>query len=705
MQEFRPPSYGPMDREHYQPIDFEPTKQRDDIEAPIVPVNEIGVTLPETDQSGRFKTFIQQAQASIRTGAGNLQLVMTVPHTSPIGGRFKSYGKEVRKALREVAMANDVNVSGVELPTSSMTNMSGYDMQRNRFSDEVRKDHLDEVQDAIKFVAEACGGGGVDIVSWEYDRSVNDAKWNKIDKKTGKKLLEQPGEIETVQVVDVKTGSIASIRKGEIQHLPNAVPENTDQVNYEQEDPTDPTSKKRWVIKTKEGEIEKGIPKLTEWTWEKFAETAELMSKKAREHNEHLKKGEEPWPEIKPETLLIQNQLEAQRKTAFGYAGYYGSQAESSQKLLKVMQPIREKFDTLTDEQKQELLNQKIGEQGIREDREVILQLRQAITDKEKFEAIYTSNKINLDHLQSLAQGQMQQVKEIEERQRRFAAVSDYAEAKAVASYAEAGIMAMRESQNKNQFMNHPVHVGPEIGWPQFYGSHPEEFVDTILNARKEMVNRLTEEHFKNWKGQYTDENGNPTEKPIKNHNFKKGITKEQAQEEARTHIKGVFDTGHLGMWLRNFRPELPWNERVEKFKEWFTDRVKFIAEINKKEQIIGGIQAVDSATGAHAHLPPGQGILPVVDAIKILRENGFKGFLVSEGHEEEKFGEGRILLKTWEKLGTHFENPYKPSGGAPLTWNAVQNSYFGKTYSPMFMFGSYAPSNEFKLWSEIPLE
>ena len=83
--------------------------------------------------------------------------------------------------------------------------------------------------------------------------------------------------------------------------------------------------------------------------------------------------------------------------------------------------------------------------------------------------------------------------------------------------------------------------------------------------------------------------------------------------------------------------------------------------------------------------------------------EKGFSGFVVSEGHEEEKFGEGRIRMKTWQHAGAPVGAGY--FSGPPLQWGQVQHGYFGKTYSPMFMVGAYSPSNEFKLWSEVLLE
>ncbi len=680
MSEFRPPSYGPMNRSHYEVIDAENPQGGNDIEKPIFPINEIGQTIPETDPSGRFKTFIQQAQASIRMGAGNLQLAMNVPHTSAMGGRFKAYGKDVRDALREVAMANQVKVSGVELPTSSLTNMSGYDPQRNRFSDEVRKDHLDEVKDAIKFVAEACEGGGVDLISWEYERPINDATWNDPKKKLKDKIFQQPGEVEMVQVVDTKTGGVVGLQKNIVQHLAYDAPKDIKEVNYDKE--------QGWAIKkSEESKFEKGKPVLIKWDWAKFEESAELINKAAKKHNsEPGIKEADKWPEIAPETLFIQMQLEGQLRTASGYAGHYGGQAEKQQKIIQVLKPIYNNFDKLSEAQREQKLAENITKEGLQLGPQTVAQLKAIINNKKDLEETYKDHETDFEHLRSLAEGQMQQVEEIKERQKRYTGVSEYAVKKAVDSYAEAGIAAMQETHNKGKFLKDPIHVGPEIGWPQFYGSHPTEFVDMIMKSREEMVHKLT------------DPNSNF---------FQKGLSKQQAEEQAKTHIKGVFDTSHLAMWIRNFKPDLPWDTRVKEFNSWFTGQMEWLAKENKKNDILGAIQAVDSATGAHAHLPPGQGIFPIVEAVKILKEKGdFKGFLVSEGHEEEKFGEGRILLKAWEKFGGHFQNTgYAPQGGGQMTWGGIQNNYFGKTYSPMFMFGSYAPSNEFKLWSEIPFE
>ena len=124
MVEFRTLNYSPMDRGYHQAIQDIPV-ERPSVEEPIIPISELGTTVPEHDPAGRFKNIVQGIQAEIRKGAGTLQLIMMTPPDSPMGGRPKAYGKEVRQAIREVALANQVAIKGVEMPTA-MNNLSGF---------------------------------------------------------------------------------------------------------------------------------------------------------------------------------------------------------------------------------------------------------------------------------------------------------------------------------------------------------------------------------------------------------------------------------------------------------------------------------------------------------------------------------------------------------------------------------------------------
>ncbi|MBI4146765.1 hypothetical protein HY489_05505 [Candidatus Woesearchaeota archaeon] len=651
-----PSYYTPMDRAYHQAITEAPPDAA--LEDPILPINQLGETVPESNQQGR--NIVQTTQAAIRGGAGTLQIVMTTSHQAAIGGRFKAMGKEVREALREVALANKVKIQGVELPTS-LKNLSGFDYQQNFFSEEARREGLEEVKDAIKFTGDVMGGGGVDIVSWEFPRTVNDAKWN--DDGKGNQIFDRAATDEKyAQLIDTRSGRVQRISKEEAIYLP-----------YDKE--------KFAPVVIAEGEelsLEK-LEKLSQkFTWNDFLGWA----KHNKEENEKRKgqKDYKPEPET-PEEIYAKVQLESQAKQTEGAATRDIDFAESEQNRIKIFEKaLKDKQDPetgqdLTDDQVKQIQRKKDD----------------AVSKYKYYIEAYYAN--------------LQNARDIKERVKNLVPIQKFGLQKSAQTYAEAGIVAMRETETgiEKGTVTKPLYVGPEIGWPDYYGSHPTEFVDLIESARKQMVKLLTdkEAYGKDAEG-----------KVITNQFFDKRLDKEEAEKKAAEHVKGLFDTSHMGMWLAHFKPQVDpetktqetEQKRLERFNKWYTERVKEIAELTKKKGLVGGIQLVDSASAAHGHLPPGQGIFPVIETAKIFKDAGYKGFLVSEGHEEERFGVDRIRTKTWQKAGANIGDKYY-SGAPPLRWRQVEHNYFGRTYSPLFMFGSYSPSNEFKLWSEVPLE
>ncbi len=498
MAEFRTLAYGPMDREYHQSATETP--EAEPLEGSIFPISELGETVPETDPTGRFKNIIQTTQAAIRGGAGTLQIVLTVPHESAIGGRPKSYGKEVRETLREVAKASEVNIAGVELPTS-LNNLAGFDYQNLAFSEEKRTSGLDEVKDAIRFTADVARGGGVDIVSWEFPRGINEARWQP---KEGK-MFEQEAERDQPigWLVDDRTGKTMQFRKTEIQHLP------FDKETFEPllKDP------KELAKAIKEGEI-----KLKDFKWEDFQRWAD------KENEEHKKKGE---PLITPEQKYIQQQLDAQKLSLEGWKTTYLQYAEREQKDIDAFKKALEK------------------EPG---NEEYNRQLKHA--EKKLQDWINT------------AQSNAQQAAEIDQRKKHFIPMWDYGVQRSAKSYAEAGIEAMRVTEQgmERGTMKKPIHVGPEIGWPGYFGSHPDEFIDLVKKSRDQMKSMLTHK-YTDPDGKLTNREGEMIEGKYvdnkRNDFFDPKIRSDQAKEMAEKHIKGLFDTGHMGMWLQHFKPKI----------------------------------------------------------------------------------------------------------------------------------------------------
>jgi len=620
MAEFNKGYYTPMDRDFYVGQASGAGQAKPTIEEPIITIGELGQTVVEQDPAGKFKNMVQGVQAALKAGSKNIQLILTTPHVRGLGGRPKGFGKEIREAMKDVFAANDATLSSIEMP-NTMTNLSGFDGQQGVFSESVRKRDMNEVKEAIRFASDIGQGGGIDVISWEFQRPVSD-----IAKKEEGFYAE---EEEVVQIVDKETGRINASRKNQIRlHVPYD-PETGKEI-----DEVDPKT---------------GMPVVKEWRWENFEKIAQ-------------KKG------TSPEEEFIKIQLDGQIKTAMGWAGHYSGIAEERTRKINELQ--------------------KASDEELR---------REGISPEKRDETIKRLER-DRNYERQLAAGQLQQAREYEQKRDQMVPVARYAKHKAMQSYAELGIDAMDETNN-NPKVKHPLHVGPELGWPHSYGGHPKEFVELVHGARKKMVQLLTNKYMTDAEGKIMkDETG----KPLVNHNYRPDINRKQAEQEANQHIRGMLDTGHMGMWIEHYKPNLRWRDRVKQFNKWFMKQIDYISE----QDVIGGIQAVDSAGIGHGHLPAGEGIFPVVDAVKKLKQKGFAGYIVSEGHEEEKFGEGRILLNTWKAFNSPIESKYGPGIPSGKQFNDIHQGYFGRQRPPMQMFGSYTPPfSEYKPWSEIPFE
>ncbi len=463
------------------------------LEDPIIPINELGITVPEHDPSGRFKNVVQGVQAAFRSGVGQIQLVFNMSHQSAIGGRAKSLGPEVREVLREVALANEAIISGVELPTS-MSNLSGYDQQRGELSEEIRREHLNEVRDAIKFTADVAQGGSVDILSWEFPRTIVEAPWNNPEKDPkwgGKFVVAKEEEKGEIRFVDERTGATAAIHR---RGLPPPVFDTKDQ----EKEVVARIAKERKISET---EAKKQATEKT-WTWQEYKKFQDVLG--------------EPINAIKD--------------------AIFGKQIRFAEREIEVRRLEIEEYKERIEEANKE---------------------KEKIADQEVLKKV--NNKINMwtsamKKDESYIEEQQRTIAETEDKKENLKPLDTVAKARSIQSYAEAGLMAMEETHN-NKNIKRPIHVGPELGWPHSWGSHPQEFKELILKSREEMATILE----------------------------KKGYTKEDAEEQAKIHIKGTFDTSHLGMWIDKFLPEEKnWETKIKKFNyKIIKMRLKIIIKIN----------------------------------------------------------------------------------------------------------------------------
>ncbi len=489
-----------------------------------------------------------------------------------------------------------------------------------------------------------------------------------------------------------------------------------------------------------------------ELTWEDFQKRADAYNQR---NADRIYRGDivEKSPEEEFFKTQLQTQILQYRGSSLFHGRYYEAERDSWKKLQESLKFYTELESKMPKEEVWKIMKEDHTTRRYADERFVPAEfktptelLQKAIHELE-LEMKYTREASAAADAQ--ADAQLDNLRNIEP-------ISRYAKDQSLRSYAEVAIHAMQQSER--QEIKRPIFVAPENIFPEMgYGSHPEELIELVKGARKKMEeyltsqwiedphgNRITldkarkkateelQDEIKRMESRYGD---NEEEKKryrkevdflienkaaeytgqlitVKNPWYQPGMTREQAAKEAEEHIRATFDTQHLSMWRQHFQPMYVQGEgRIEtkqetdgRFRKWYMEQV----EKMEKEKIIGHVHLVDSMGSGHHHLPGGQGEWPVIDAATYLKKKGYDITITSEGWGEETISQGRILTEVWKALGSPIYSLQGPTGvgrGGAARWDDVQFSYFGQNRPPYYIFGGYAPSNDWTLFSQVPLE
>jgi hypothetical protein len=184
-------------------------------------------------------------------------------------------------------------------------------------------------------------------------------------------------------------------------------------------------------------------------------------------------------------------------------------------------------------------------------------------------------------------------------------------------------------------------------------------------------------------------------------------MSKEEAQKAASTHIKATLDTGHFNMWRKywNNDPHKSIQENDTDFKKWMLDKTEELAKAN----MIGNVHLTDNYGYQDDHLAPGEGTTPVKEITKILKKHGYKGALTVEPGADASTDLGDFwgLMKTWRLFGSPVYGAHGPArmDVPKASWSDIQYSYFGQAKAPYYIFGPYSPSQDWTLFTQVPLE
>jgi hypothetical protein len=665
--------YNSMDRE--LGTQSREMKSMDKAEAMGIPIEDFGTTTnPFEHQTNALKARIFHGANRVEfsffgSGKGNKD------QATP-----ESFGKRDRLDMRELAEFNKVETT--THATVGIQGLSGLNMQQGMFSDDQRKQAMDEIKRAVHFAAEATTGGAIVFHTGEAPRYMH-GRWQNGDGKTLFEMYPEEEKRKVTYLADPLTkrlvGQISNIdqiaaptlkrdEKGNVEYLKD---ENGGYVVDKQLAEVD---------RIHEGKIplyetdEEGNIKTRLMTFEEF--------KKQREQ-EYLKehKRNPTEEEIAKDFFYQQKYVDVMYSLYFGIGNerQYTEALKSREALIKAKKFYEDLKSKTPEEEwwkyKKQINKTYAASLGLTPPDNVdpVEWLDDQIKDNSRNIAQYKELAL---HGRRTATEQLDQV-------RRSKLADQFAIEESAKSMGELGAYTWQMNEKakrdykegKAPFkLKNDLYLAPENLFPEMYGSHPDELKNIVLKGRDAMKKEL-----------------------ISKYGFK-GREKE-ADALSKKHIKATFDIGHANIWRKYFKSKdgESLEERDKRFNNWLLDKTKQLVD----EGIIGHIHVSDNFGFHDEHLAAGDGNAPIKEFIKQAKESGLNEFIVESG----SFNAMTSLPDTW----MHFDSPVYGLHVAGFTrdtwtdpsavprWNQFHRSYFGKTEGPRYLVGDMAPSEDFK--------
>jgi len=711
---------------------------------PSLSVKDIGMSVPmgiSAQNVGGIYSKIRMGVGSIEigfpgAGSGNRQA-----HTPEM------YGEDQRQAIRELA-----NINEIKLTTHAAYNvmgMMGRD-QRDNFSTNNAADSMREIERAIDFAGSTAGGGSVVVHTGEWERpftdiTIDDPTMEKnlsYDPDTGRLMFRRKhhemNDASFVLLDDRTSQKMETVSKDRIVSVPKWRRAEKDIDGTYQDNVFIANDQEKWMegYIGKSTKIKKGdyidyegkkiinpydpkygrVPEFDEKTnrfrveyknFDDFKKEAMEQTQFNKQHWEEMKgKG---WTDDKmfyyngqvhPDEAFIHATLETNEGHSRGWALQYSERTQHHLNAIEKLKKAREFYETLNKEVPEEE-KWKIMKQD-----QTIAQYTHGLIPPETkhplemIDKAIQEQRVSLEFARQASVSQQQQAEDTAETKRHIVTPLKRFKLHAARYYAMAGLRALQRSKDPEN----PVFLALENIFPDRFGGHPEELKYIIDESRKWFVNLLTEPQI-----MYGEINKDMTWKERKeeqqNPYFKPNLNKEEAEKLAEKHIKATFDTGHANMWRKYWqvKPGQTIEEADDDFKKWYLKEFEKLT----KGGYVGNIHLTDNFGFQDDHLAPGQGNTPIKGIMDTLKKHGYdKAITVEPGADASTdLSDFHGLMKTWRYLGSPIYGVGFGAPRVPQTWSGVQYSYFGQAYPPNYIFGSYAPSNDWTLWSQVPFE
>jgi hypothetical protein len=697
-------------------------------------VKDIGMSVP----MGISAANVAGIYSKIRMGTGNIEIQFPGYRMGSRNAQTpEMLGEDQRQAIRELSMANEVKFT--THASFQLMGMMGRD-ERGNFSISGATQDLFELKRAIDFQADL-GGGSVVIHSGEFDRPMTDmylddetGRLNLARDPSGRLLFKQAHSQEIgarFELMDDRTSAkIETVQKDRLVAHPIWRRAKEDYLGYDNSDKPESQKQKIWIRKgdyidyenrkiidpysiKPENVLRSRVP---EFDTDKNMFKVELKSfehfrKEAEEYNKYFKllKGREPnyYEKMYPEEAYVRATLDSQEGIARGWSLQFSQRSRTYLDALKKLEEAEKFYKQL-----QESVPPEEQWKLLREDRELFqategfaapeMKTPLELIKKAKFNVERT-----LEYDRSTAASQEQSAVDTHETKAHIVTPIKRLESDGVRLYAEAGIHALRKTRDSNN----PVTVAVEHIFPERFGGHLEELKWIIKKSREKMVEMLTQPEIQYGASLAPEELTPEKIEAMRKGEYKQpnpyymGISKEEAEKLAARHIKGTLDTGHINLWRKYWQddPRKTREENEAGFKKWVLDQVESLA----KEGMVGNVHLADNYGYHDDHLAPGQGNSPIREVMAILKKYGYdKAVTVEPGADASTdLSDFHGLMKTWRFFGSPVYGMGFRGIGVPQTWSDVQYSFFGQNKPPYYVFGGYAPSNDWTLWSAVPLE
>lgn len=670
--------------------------------------NDLGIGVQDIGQGVPMGIAAQNVQgigAKIKAGAGSLEIQF--PGT--VRGSRQAhtpgmYGEDQRRAIRELAMVNEVNLT--THAAFGIMGLAGMDQQGN-FSKEQQKMAVDEIKRAVEFAADTARGGSVVVHTGEFQRPISEEDWNIDPDAPGKRRFLHHGEEPeraVIRVVDDRTGQVMTqVRKN--QKVARAVwniakdskevvaTKDNEELGYKKGDHIHVKAGQYVDYEGNPVHISQRVPEYDEFTgrfkvkhntWEDFQKEADERNElKAKKRGLSLQEFKQRFPDeiILPEEAFLKATLETNEGHSRGWAGYYARSFEDAKDALNELRKSLDFYEgieksTPPDElwrlkQRASSAAARMGAPGFAPDKYKLPSeiIKDAIKQAER--------STQFEHQASAAQ--QQQAEDSAETQKHIISARKYALRESFNAYAEAGLYAFDLTKQKN-LHDKPLMITMENIFPESYGAHPDELRNLIAKSREKLAEALVK---------------------------KRGLSESDAKKAAAAHIKATIDTGHLNIWRKywNNDPGKSMAQNDADFKKWMVDKTEMLA----KDGMIGNVHLTDNFGYQDDHLSPGEGTCPVKEMVAVMKKHGYKGPLSIEPGADASTDLGDFwgLMKTWRLFGSPVygaHGPVRVDVPKP-NWGSIQYSYFGQVHSPYYVFGAYSPSQDWTLWSQVPME